>query len=373
VPIRRARAALALAAAGVVFAAAARPAEAIPLFADEYGVTCQKCHTIVPQLNKFGYGFMANGYRIPGVAPGPAFPIAARVNLVDSSEYQGEGPDGAGLPKAIVDEVELFTAGLLGGRANYFVEQYVVDGGEPGSLRDAWLNERLTPWESRLPITLTAGQFTLPLPIDPESLRASYQHYTIYDQTVGNNPFNLFDDKDGGLLSFGSPLYGTHVQIFAGPGHDQGSTLPTIGTDLMGYAQQVVGPFTLSAYHYQGQRPDGPSLLDRFQRTGYALVFNSGRWTSQSLIQTGWDSSCLPNTGCPSSGGFTQLQYWVSPRLYLLGRYEGTSDTLGGFSRDGLLMLGFRPWHNASFSIEDVISHTPQTNNTMNAQLTIGY
>src|ERR1700733_13862730 len=101
--------ALAVAAVGIAFAAATRPAGAIPLFAAVDGVTRQKSHTIVPQLNKFGYGFLANGYRIPGVGPAPAFPIAARINLVDSSEYQGSGPDGAGLPKAIVDEVELFT------------------------------------------------------------------------------------------------------------------------------------------------------------------------------------------------------------------------------------------------------------------------
>lgn len=352
---------------------AAEPVAAIPLFADQYGVTCQKCHTIVPQLNAFGYGFMANGERIPGVMPGPAFPIAAKVNLVDSSAYQGSGPNGEGLPKAIVDEIELFTAGLLGGRGNYFVEQYVVDGGEPGSLRDAWLNVRLNPWEARIPIFVEAGQFTLPLPVDPEALRPSYQHYTIYDQTVGHNPFNFFQDKDGGLFSVGGARRGAELQFFAGPGHDQGSSLATVGTDLMGYAQQVSGPFTLSAYHYQGMRPAGPSSLDRFERTGYAVVFSEGKWTSQSLLQTGWDSSCLPRVGCPSSGGFTQLQYWIGPRLYALGRYEGTSDTVGGFSRDGVLMMGYRPWHNASFTVEDVISHAPQTNNTMNAQLTIGY
>ena len=357
----------------IIAAAIAAPAGAIPLFADQYGVTCQKCHTIVPQLNTFGLGFQANGNRIPGVEPGPAFPIAARVNLVDSSAYQGSGPNGEGLPKAIVDEVELFTAGLLGGRANYFVEQYVVDGGEPGSLRDAWLNVRMNPWEARSPISLQAGQFTLPLPVDPESLRPSYQHYTIYDQTVGNNPFNFFDDKDGGLASFGSSRRGAEFQVFAGPGHDRGSSLATVGTDLMGYAQQVLGAFTLSAYHYTGERPAAPDLLDHFERTGYAVVFSEGKWVSQSLLQTGWDSNCLPHVGCASSGGFTQLQYWIGPRLYALGRYEGTSDTVSGFSRDGLLMMGYRPWHNASLTVEDVISHSPQTNNTMNVQLTIGY
>ena len=357
---------------GALMALSTGPASAIPLFSDQYAVTCQKCHSIVPRLNTFGTEFMANGYRIRGVVPGPAFPIAARVNLVDSSAYQGDGPDGQGLPKAIVDEVELFTAGLAGSRTNYFVEQYVVDGGEHGSLRDAWVGQRVNPWDARIPVSIQAGQFTLPVPVDPETFRESYQHYALYDQTVGNNPFNFFDDKDGGKVTVGDVLHGASVQFFAGPGHDAGSGLPTVGTDTMTYAQQVLGPFTLSGYHYEGQRPSGPDLLDRFDRTGFAIVFNEGRWTSESTLQTGWDSSCYPRVGCASSGGFSQLRYAVSPRFYALARYEGISDTTGVFTRDGVLLLGYRPSHNSGFTIEDVVEHVPQTTNTMNAQLTIG-
>src|SRR5579862_8463782 len=102
-------------------------AEAIPLFAHQYGVTCEKCHSVIPHLNEFGAAFLANGERFPGIATGPAVPLSVKVNLVDSSAYQGNGPDGAGLPKSIVDEVEAFSSATIGSRANYFVEQYVVD------------------------------------------------------------------------------------------------------------------------------------------------------------------------------------------------------------------------------------------------------
>jgi hypothetical protein len=346
---------------------------AIALFAHQYGVTCQKCHTVIPQLNAFGAAFMANGYRIRGVGPGPALPISLRINLVDSSAYQGIGPNDAGLPKAIVDEVELFAAGLIGSRGSYLVEQYVVDGGEPGLLRDAWVDYRINPWQAHIPVSLQAGSFTLPLPVDPETFRETYQHYTLYDQTVGINPFNFFDPKVGAKLTVGSVLRGTSVQIFAGPGHDRQSGLTTVGTDLMGYAQDVIGPLSPSVYHYEGTRPDGPALLDRFQRNGYGLTVNVGKWTSESVIQTGWDSSCLPHAVCPSSGGFTQLRYAIGPHLYALGRYEGTDDPIGGFSRDGVLLMGYRPTHNSSLTIEDVVTHAPQTTNTMNLQLTVGY
>lgn len=138
-----------------------RPAPAIPLFAHQYDVTCGKCHSVIPHLNDFGAAFMANGYRIRGIRPGPAFPLSAKINLVNSSEYQGSGLDGAGLPKAVVDEIELFTAGALGTRASYFVEQYVVDGGQPGLVRDAFIVDRSTPGQARIPVYVQAGSFTL--------------------------------------------------------------------------------------------------------------------------------------------------------------------------------------------------------------------
>jgi len=316
-----------------------RPAPAIPLFAHQYDVTCGKCHSVIPHLNDFGAAFMANGYRITGIRPGPAFPLSAKINLVNSSEYQGSGPDGAGLPKAVVDEIELFTAGVLGTRASYFVEQYVVDGGQPGLVRDAFIMDRLNPWQARIPVYVQAGSFTLPLPVDPETLRDSAQHYSVFDQTVGENPFNLFDPKVGARLSIGNLARGVNGQIFAGPGHDRQSGLRTTGTDVMGYAQDSMGTVTVSAYRYAGVRPTAGGL-DSFSRTGYGLVFDQwGRLSSETVLQTGRDSTCVAfGSSCTSSGGFAQLRYQFDRKLYALARYEGTNGVTNGFTRDAVCL-----------------------------------
>lgn len=351
------------------------PAAAIPLFAHQYGVTCGKCHSVIPHLNEFGAAFLANGYRIPGVQPGTAFPISGKVNLVDSSENQGEGPNGAGLPKAIVDEIELFTAGAIGSRASYLVEQYVVDGGEPGQLRDAWVTDRLNPWTARIPVYVQGGSFTLPLPVDPETFRDTYQDYTPYVQTVGENPFNFFDPKMGLRLSFGDALRGLNLQMFGGPGYDRQSELPKTGVDTMLYAQDAMGPFTLSVYRYDGLRLLGGTAPDRFERTGYGFTYGQwGRFSSEFVLQNGWDSYCAArgHTGCSSSGGFEQLRYEFNRRLFAEARYEGTNDP-SGFTRDGVFLLGYGPTENSRVTIEDVISHSPTTSNTMNAQFSIGY
>ena len=357
-------------------------AQAIPLFAHQYGVTCEKCHSVIPHLNEFGAAFLANGERFPGVSSGRAIPLSVKVNFLDSSENQGEGPDGAGLPKAIVDEVEAFSSATIGTRANYFVEQYLVDGGEPGLLRDAWVSERVNPWNAKIPVLVQGGQFTLPLPVDPETFRDTYQDYTPYEQAVGPNPFVFSDPKMGARLSVGDALRGLNLQIFAGPGYDRQSGLAPTATDTETYLQDAMGPFTLSVLNYDGLRPTPFGPFDRFNRTLFGFTY--GQWTrfsSEAVLIEGNDSNCLTDAptvgtlvgGCHMSGGFEQLRYAFNNRLFLEARYEGTNDPTNGFTRDGVILAGYGPTENTRLTIEDVLSTSPRTSNTMNIQFTVAY
>lgn len=362
--------------AGAFIVALRVPAIAIPLFAHQYRLTCQTCHSVIPHLNEFGAAFLAFGERFPGMSAGSAFPFAMKLNFVDSSAYQGSGPNGAGLPKAIVDEVEVFTTGTIGSRANFFGEQYVVDGGEPGLLRDAWINERVNPWSARIPISLQGGQFTLPLPVDPETFRDTYQQYAPYVQTVGLNPFNFFDPKLGVRLGVGDPVRGVSVQLFGGPGYDRQSALTPTAVDTYVYAQDGMGPFALSAFRYDGLRPLPTGSFDRFTRTGAGLTV--GQWTrfsSEAVIISGWDSNCgvARQTGCASSGGFEQLRYALGPRFFAEARYEKTNDPTNGFSSDAVLLLGYGPTEHSKLSVEGVVGHAPQTTRKLNAALTVAF
>ena len=349
-------------------------APAIPLFSQQYEVSCAKCHSVIPHLNAFGAAFMGGGDRIPGLRAGPGFPFSAKLNVVDSSRRQGDGSDGAGLPKAIVDEVELFTSGTIGARATYFVEQYLVDGGARGLTRDAWVSERINPWNARIPIYVQAGAFTLPLPVDPESFRDSYQGYAPYEQTVGTNTFNFFNPKIGIRLGIGDAVRGLNLQLFTGPGHDRQSGLASRGTDALVEVQDNVGPLALTAFRYDGERPTPFGTNDAFERTGYGVVWNQwGRLSSESVLLRGRDAQCgfVANAGCTSGGGFTQLRYQFNRRSYVSGRYEGTNDSTGVLSRDAVLLAGYAPSECLRVTIEDVVAHIPQTTNTLNLQLTI--
>jgi len=88
-------------------------------------------------LYDFGQYFRRNGFRLP-TGRNAVFPVAVKVNLAYSSAR-----DATGLPKAVVDEIELLSGGSIGRSASYFVEQYMIDAGRPGLPRDAWVQFNL--------------------------------------------------------------------------------------------------------------------------------------------------------------------------------------------------------------------------------------
>lgn len=280
------------------------------------------------------------------------------------------------MPKTIVDEVEAFTTGTIGSRANYLVEQYVVDGGEPGLLHDAWIQDRVNPWSARIPVQAQLGMFTLPLPVDPETFRETYQDYTPLTMTVGENPFFFKDPKIGLRAGIGDPQSGVHADLFAGPGDDRQSGLRKTGLDTETSVQYNAGELGVSVLRYTGLRPLSGGAFDRFTRVAYGLTY--GQWTrfsSEAILVHGWDSNCASagRTGCTSSGAFEQLRYAFNERCFAEARYEGTDDPGNGFTRDAVLLLGYGVAKNARLTIEDAIALARRTAQIPSLQFTIAY
>jgi hypothetical protein len=312
-------------------------AEAIPVFAHRYGFSCQVCHTTVPHLTAFGQTFLANGYRLPGVAPKPVFPAAVRVEVnyasagaVDPDEVKGP------LPKTIVNEVELLTGGSVGSRGSYWVEPYLVDGGFPGLVRDAWYAQRLTSDGATTPITIRGGQFTLPLPLDPETFRETTQPYAIWSQTSGGNPFSFFAPKIGGQVLIGDPSRAIGGSISLLKGADSQSGLPAHGIDSMLTLERDFGDFALTAYRYDGNRLlagfafDNTQFLtgvgDRFWRNGVGLGFHGGATEVDADYQIGNDTAAdVYGDSLVTSGGFVQVRRTLGPRAFAVARWDATS------------------------------------------------
>ena len=348
----------------------ALPAQALalPVFAHRYGLSCQACHTTVPHLNPFGTEFLRAGYRLPpNFIPGHPFPVALKVNLQYSSE-----PDPNGLPKAIVDEVELLAGGTVSKHVSYRLEQYLVDGGVPGLTRDAFLffTSRPAFGDPAPSLRLTGGQFTLPLPVDPETQRETINHYQVFDQKVGENPFDFFNDGLGMDIAYGRQANGTEIEALALKGHDPQSGLPTSGVDTGIYAQSNGKVATLSLYGHVGTRRFS-SVTDVFHREGLGATFVFGKAEVNLVGQLGNDSHAN-STGeaASSSGGFAQVRWAFSPALTALSRYDSTYDPFSGLQQSLTTTLVVRLRRNYKLTLEDVDFGRHQT---FNAALLFAY
>src|SRR5215469_16333299 len=240
-------------------AASAVPARALPIFAHRYGLQCQACHTTVPTLNAFGHYFLKHRFRLPGGRG--TFPLTVKAELTYSSAGTGDTDEPGGtppLPKAIVDEIELLSAGSIGRNTSYYLEQYAVDGGFPGLPRDMWVNfdQYLRSGDLVGPaFHAKLGEFTLPLPVDPETQRPTLNGYLIYDQVVASNPFNLFDPGIGADFSFTDDRRGFEAHFDALESYTRGSGLPVSGINVMATLSQTIGTdVTAYVYRYQGQQ-----------------------------------------------------------------------------------------------------------------------
>ncbi|MEO9170609.1 MAG: hypothetical protein ABI282_04425 [Candidatus Baltobacteraceae bacterium] len=291
----------------------------------------------MPQLNAFGKLFLAGGFNLEGARR--ASPVAVKVESAYSST--GNGDAGVPLPKAIVDEVEILSAGPIGRNASYWFEQYVVDGGLHGRPRDMYIDLRQTLGQASRGVEFhaKAGEFTLPLPVDPETQRPTLANYALFDQTVGANDFNLFEPRVGVdfYLTGASTGIQTHVVLLS-------------QHDVMGTFSKAFGSgWNATAYRYQGVRNLGAP--DRFFRQGYALAYDSGRFGAVALAQSGNDSN-VDGAAATSSGGLVQAGWHFSSAASLYARYDATFNAFDGRLGAAIASLVMRPTHNTRFTLE---------------------
>ena len=327
-------------------------ARAIPVFAHRYGLSCQACHTAVPHLTPFGLAFLRAGFRPPPSVPvRETFPVSVKVNVQYSS-----APEPRQLPKVVLDELEFLSFASVTNHLSYRIEQYAVDGGYPGLTRDAWLSYTSRPdfGATAAALRATAGQFTLPLPVDPETQRWTLSHYAIFDQTVGANPFNLFDDRIGLDAAFGKQVRGVDLHALALRGHDPQSGLPNLGADAMFAAQSASAGAVFSLYRYDGRRPLG-LVSDRFWRQALSANVYSGKAEIDALAQMGHDSSADGmGRSVNSHGGFGQLIWSFSPTVMGVTRYDTTYDALAGTADSLTTSLVVRLRSNMRLTLEGV-------------------
>ncbi len=320
----------------VAIIAAPNQAEATNTFAREFGFACTQCHSVIPLLNQFGENFKANGYRIAGMRPARMVPLSSSMLAALETETGQTGP------KISLEEWRLQSGGALDPSLTYYVEQYVIDDGAPGSMDQAWLQVDSNTAHPTAKIDLRAriGRLYLPLPVYSDTYRPTLTPYALFEQSVGANGFTLDGVHDGADFAAGDVYGSSSVHLFVSSHNDA-----LFGT-------QRVGQVDFSVYRVVGSTDIG-SVNDPFWRQGFAAVVHANSVEYRAVWQRGYDRDADGLGRAEwSSGGFVELQWFLMRNMIGALRFDGTDQEVSR-QRSVTSALLFGLTNDSRLSLED--------------------
>lgn len=312
----------------VTFCLSPQSARAVPLFAQRYHLSCETCHSVLPELNAFGRSFREHGYRLKLPQHGTTI-AAIRYQL----EYEVNPAPGN---KRFEQGGVILGAENFGGISAFVHYNLGADGG-PGGLYLGYLAGYSTHARS----LVRAGLFELPLAQSPGQRLDDLQQYGYYGTHVGLNDLALASPRWGAqyertvgsiqgdltvsLGEFKGSAYGGKP---ISTGESTWNNVPEVGLWLHG---PVVPGVDVGGEYLNGQRwivPNGrPGFADTYSREGLVLHSAVRKWDVQAEQWWGNDlNSDGFGTVQASSGGYARLKYYPSPHFYLGVRYDAQAN-----------------------------------------------
>lgn len=323
------RALFAACAAGIAFSGAvsARPAQAVPLFAQRYNLQCGACHSVLPELNAFGNEFRNRGYRIDGL-PKHGTTVVALREQIGYAETPPSGSTTRTVPAgALLGAVEA-------GRIEAFVHESLGSQGGPSSLFLGYLAYH----DDRAKTLYRAGLFEMPLVHSPAQRNDTLTTYGYEGARVGLNELTLATPRWGleaehrvGIVDLaataaygnsagsaygGKPVPTGTTQTFATPEYGLYARVPLaenlrVGVDAIAGNAAIV--------------PLGRArFTDAYRRMGLSLDARRGRL--ELLAEQWWgrdDDGDGQGGRIDSTGGFARLRWRLGNHAFVGVREDG--------------------------------------------------
>ncbi|VAX28305.1 hypothetical protein MNBD_NITROSPINAE05-400, partial [hydrothermal vent metagenome] len=178
-------------------------AEAIPLFARNYKLSCTTCHVGFPKLNSFGEAFAGNGYRFSegdlseqNVETGDEkvqllnhVPLAIRVDSF--FRFRNDTATGTDFQGPFV--IKLLSSAPITEKISYYFYFLFDERGDVGGVEDAFIH--LNNAYKDVDLDLRFGQFQVMDVLFPREQRLTFQDYTYYVTAISDSGFRLTYDR----------------------------------------------------------------------------------------------------------------------------------------------------------------------------------
>ena len=307
---------------------AARPAGAIPLFAQRYQLTCATCHSVLPELNAFGEYFRAHNYRIPNARIHGTTGVAFRYQM----EY--EKTPVAGTRRFTPGGVLLSSADI--GKVTAFLHYNLGAGGGPSAVYLGFLST----YDQHSKSLYRAGLFELPLEHSPAQRLDDLTPYGYEATKVGLNDLLLtaprlgleVEKKTGAVqLAFTGALAEFKGAAYGGRPIATGESTHAAAPEFGLFASAPLGTtFTLGGDLLGGVRAIDVTgrreFTDTYNRRGLFARAQRGRF--ELLAHQWWGNDGNADglgSALGSSGGYVRFRYMPDPHAYLAMRYDAAA------------------------------------------------
>jgi hypothetical protein len=316
-------AAIALASAGALlaFAFAPRPAAAIPIFAQRYGMQCGACHSVLPELNQFGNEFRNRGYRLDGATKHGTTVVALR-EQVGYTPTPTDGTTRKTVPAgALLGALEV-------GRIEAFVHETLGSEGSSASLFLGYLAYR----DAHSGVVYRAGLVELPLVHSPAQRNDTLTTYGYEGTLVGLNDLTLATPRwaleaeralgagrIAATVSFGNatgsayggkPVTTGRSESFAAPEFGVFARFP-VGDDVHFGLDALTGSRSIAVL-------GSPAFADPYHRVGASVEARRGRLELLAEQWWGRDQNADGSGGLiDSTGGFTRLRWRLGAHAFV--------------------------------------------------------
>jgi hypothetical protein len=316
-----------------------RPSQAMPPFAQAYGINCEVCHANIPALNDYGRYVQRTGYASldPSVIHG--------VNPIWVQEAVTTDTQDALFPgKVVVGNLNVQAAGYIGSDVTVHAQQWIVQGNEPGGTDTLWLTyNNLLHRDAHL----TVGKLEVPAP-SPFSMWFELSPFAAPEMTVGEHVYENDANRWGAKLGYVRPGYLVEAS-YIGPGGDLNTAFDfTTPTDKSfqyraAYAR-ADKPFEAGVYGTTGSWPLSDGTFDTYISTSpYVQMDPQHGWPGVfALYQSNHDANAGLGFGPINSQGYAVDVYepFLESKVMLGTRYEGTFDGFGNDIHYGYVNLG---------------------------------
>jgi mono/diheme cytochrome c family protein len=342
--------------AALVFLATMKSALAVPPLANGQGLSCQSCHTTFPGLTSYGMMVMMSNFQnLEMKKQHQALPLAMRVQITSLLSNKDHPAS------TTLQTLSVFAAGFLGRNFTYYMEQPVVDTGQPGKTEQAWLS-----WNGLFGGTnsLQLGKYHTPFPFMPAH-GWTLSNYLLATQDSGQNTFEPNGSHWGLAFNGMSNEFMYNLAYLAGEDavqhaldYNRAAGPRTLDANVS-YGG-MTKPWQVGLVGMRGVTPlvDGAQNYvadDVFSREGIYYSYQTSKGMIQTMYYHGFDAR--PDIGAPPqslNGYMLELQRDIGWKNHLLVRYDvASSDTL---NRQYVLSFAHHVLPNLKFTSELMMS-----------------